>query len=112
MINVGYVSMVIPQVERYDDDEATNHRQSTLATTDDARQKKTRGAEISLTDVGPLADARARGRARHVTRPLRTHRLTYHYTCVFFHRAVVSSVCVPALGARQVHGALAITVLG
>ena len=26
---------------------------------------------------------RARGRARHVTRPLRTHRLTYHYTCVF-----------------------------
>jgi hypothetical protein len=32
-------------------------------TTDDARQKKTRGAEISLTDVGPLADARAGARS-------------------------------------------------
>ena len=63
----------------------------TTTTTDDARQKKTRGAEISLCGT-PRGCARAWVCARDVTRPLRTHRLTYYYTCAFSSRSCIIRV--------------------
>jgi len=54
-------------------------------------KKKTRGAEISLCGT-PRGCARAWVCARDVTRPLRTHRLTYYYTCAFSSRSCIIRV--------------------